>query len=60
MKQTDIAKELGVSRSYISAVLKGKKKCNERIAEVLNKYYDLTWIEHTKVIKTYQVDKESD
>ena len=55
--QTEIAKDLGVSKQYINAILHGKKGCNERIAEELNKYYDITWVEQVKVLKTYKVER---
>jgi transcriptional regulator with XRE-family HTH domain len=35
IKQKDIAKELGVSRSYISRVMSGKKKPSKRVVEKL-------------------------
>lgn len=59
-KQKEVAKELNVSSAYISAVLLGKKSCNERIMEKLNEYYNLQWEQKTRVLKTYKVlgDKE--
>jgi len=35
IRQIDIARELGVSRSYISRVMSGKKKPSKRVAEKL-------------------------
>jgi transcriptional regulator with XRE-family HTH domain len=37
MKQAELARELGVSKAYISMVLRGKKKPSKRIAEKLPK-----------------------
>lgn len=61
-KQKEVAKELNVSSAYISAVLLGKKSCNERIMEKLNEYYNLQWEQKTRVLKTYKVlgDKENE
>lgn len=61
-KQKEVAKELNVSPAYISAVLLGKKSCNERIMEKLNEYYNLQWEQKTRVLKTYKVlgDKENE
>ncbi len=36
MKQVEIAHQLGVSKSYISMVLSGKKKASKRIVASLN------------------------
>ncbi len=35
MRQIDVARELGVSRYYISRVMSGKKKPSKRVAEKL-------------------------
>ena len=35
MKQSQIAKQLGISRAYISMVMSGKKKPSKRIGEEL-------------------------
>ena len=35
MKQVDLARELGVSKPYISMVLSGKKKPSKRVIEKL-------------------------
>lgn len=61
-KQKEVAKELNVSSAYISAILLGKKSCNERIMEKLNEYYNLQWVQKTRILKTYKVlgDKEND
>ena len=37
MKQCEIAKELGVSKAYISMVMSGRKKPSHRVAEELTK-----------------------
>lgn len=37
MKQVEIAKELGVSKAYISMVLSGKKKASKRVEEELDR-----------------------
>lgn len=61
-KQKEVAKELNVSPAYISAVLLGKKSCNERIMKKLNEYYNLQWAQTTRVLNTYKVlgDKENE
>jgi len=33
MKQAEIAKKLGVSKSYLSMILSGKRNCNPELAE---------------------------
>ena len=35
MKQADLAKEVGVSKAYISLLLSGKRKPSKRVAEKL-------------------------
>ncbi len=37
MKQAELARELNVSKAYISMVLSGKKKPSQRVAERLKK-----------------------
>jgi len=37
MKQCEIAKELGVSKAYISMVMRGKKKASKQIAARLRR-----------------------
>lgn len=61
-KQKEVAKELNVSSAYISAILLGKKSCNERIMEKLNEYYNLQWEQKTRILKTYKVlgEKENE
>lgn len=54
-KIKDVAKELGVTSSYISAVLKGKKPCSLSMANKLSKYYQLAFKEQTKVLRTFRV-----
>ena len=54
-KQKEVAKELNVSSSYISAVLLGKKSCNKKIMEKLNEYYNLQWEQKTRIMKTYKI-----
>ena len=53
MKQKEVAKELGVSSSYISAILRGKRTINKDFAETLNKYFNIDFEE----IKRYKVKK---
>ena len=54
-KQSEVAKELNVSSSYISAILLGKKSCNEKVMNKLNEYYNLQWVQTTRVLNTYKV-----
>lgn len=54
-KIKDVAKELGVSSQYISAILKGEKRCNLDMVNKLKKYYDLNFEVQTKVLNTYKV-----
>lgn len=54
-KQSELAKELNVSPQYISAILLGKRSCNEKIMIKLNEYYNLQWVQTTRVLKTYKV-----
>ena len=36
---SEIAKELGISKSYLSEILNGKKGCSEELMNKLKEYY---------------------
>ena len=55
-KQNETAKELGVSASYISAVLKGKKSCTKEIAQKLTKQYGVQFIKKVRTTETYIIE----
>ena len=45
IRQYEVAEELGVSKSYISAILKGKKSCSEKTMRNLKTAYpDLEFV----------------
>lgn len=37
--QNKIAKEIGISKGYLSDILKGKKGCNKCLMDEIKKYY---------------------
>ena len=55
VSQNEIAKKIGVSKSYLSSILNGKRGCSETLKNELLKYYpDLKF----KILKPrYKVEK---
>jgi transcriptional regulator with XRE-family HTH domain len=55
ISQNEIAKKLGISKSYLSSILNGKRGCSETLKNELIKYYpDLKF----KILKPrYTVEK---
>ena len=41
MNQTELAKTLGISKSYLSMILDGERKCPERLRGVLPMFTDV-------------------
>lgn len=59
-KQSEVAKECGWSKNYVSEILRGKKGCNKETMKILKKYYpELIWKEKVKVryYVSYVVEK---
>ena len=40
MKQIELAKQLGISKSYLSMILSGQRKANPELANKLRRYSD--------------------
>jgi transcriptional regulator with XRE-family HTH domain len=48
-RQNEIAKELGISKSYLSMILSGKRKCSPDLAEKLQKTVGIHKVVNTSV-----------
>lgn len=50
MNETEIAKKFGVTKSYISQIINGKKATmNKELVDALNSSYKLEWEEKTTI-----------
>lgn len=57
MNLTSISKELGISKSYLSDIINGKKGCSKELMKKIKKYYlNLEFYIFTK--PRYKVKKE--
>jgi len=60
MTQTEMAKKLGISRTYLNGILNGKRKPSIKLAKKIAKLMGISYLELRKDIKEILLDSLDD